>query len=61
MRLGACMGAAVDLIEPMGFPWDDRRVRRAQLRKFFPHERDIHRSPLDHRRLLDAGYAVVMS
>ena len=25
------MGAAVDLIEPMGFEWDDRRVRRAAM------------------------------
>ena len=31
MRLGACMGAAVDLIEPMGFVWDDKRVRRAAM------------------------------
>lgn len=31
LRLGACMGAAVDLIEPMGFTWDDRRVRRAAM------------------------------
>jgi len=25
------MGAAVDLIEPMGFAWDDRRVRRTAM------------------------------
>jgi tRNA (cytidine/uridine-2'-O-)-methyltransferase len=31
MRLGACLGAAVDLIEPMGFEWDDRRVRRTAM------------------------------
>lgn len=31
MRLGACLGAAVDLIEPMGFIWNDRRVRRAAM------------------------------
>lgn len=31
LRLGACMGAAVDLIEPLGFVWDDRRVRRAAM------------------------------
>lgn len=31
LRLGACMGAAVDLIEPMGFVWDDRRVRRVAM------------------------------
>jgi tRNA (cytidine/uridine-2'-O-)-methyltransferase len=31
LRLGACLGAAVDLIEPMGFAWDDRRVRRVAM------------------------------
>jgi tRNA (cytidine/uridine-2'-O-)-methyltransferase len=31
MRLGACFGAAVDLIEPMGFAWDDKRVRRTAM------------------------------
>ncbi len=31
MRLGACLGAAVELIEPMGFAWDDRRVRRTAM------------------------------
>jgi len=31
LRLCACMGAAVDLIEPLGFHWDDRRVRRTAM------------------------------
>ena len=31
LRLAACMGAAVDLIEPLGFTWDDRRVRRTAM------------------------------
>lgn len=31
LRLGACMGVDVDLIEPMGFVWDDKRVRRAAM------------------------------
>ena len=31
LRLGACLGAAVDLIEPMGFEWNDRRVRRTAM------------------------------
>ena len=31
LRLGACLGASVDLIEPMGFTWDDRRVRRTAM------------------------------
>ena len=30
-RLGACFGVGVDLIEPLGFVWDDRRVRRAAM------------------------------
>jgi len=29
MRLAACLGVAVDLIEPCGFVLDDRRLRRA--------------------------------
>lgn len=29
LRLAACLGVAVDLIEPCGFVWDDRRLRRA--------------------------------
>lgn len=31
LRLGACMGIGVDLIEPLGFAWDDRRVRRTAM------------------------------
>ena len=31
LRLGACFGIAVDLIEPMGFEWDDKRVRRTAM------------------------------
>ncbi len=31
LRLAACLGAGVDLIEPCGFLFDDRRVRRAAL------------------------------
>ncbi len=29
LRLAACMGVGVDVIEPCGFIWDDRRLRRA--------------------------------
>ena len=31
LRLGACLGVAIDLIEPMGFEWDDKRVRRTAM------------------------------
>jgi tRNA (cytidine/uridine-2'-O-)-methyltransferase len=29
LRLAACLGVAVDVIEPCGFLWDDRRLKRA--------------------------------
>ncbi|OYX49724.1 MAG: rRNA methyltransferase [Sphingomonas sp. 32-66-10] len=29
LRIGACFDTAIDLIEPMGFAWDDKRVARA--------------------------------
>jgi tRNA (cytidine/uridine-2'-O-)-methyltransferase len=29
LRLAACLGLGVDIIEPCGFLWDDRRLRRA--------------------------------
>ena len=31
LRLGACMGVAVDLIEPLGFSMDDKLLQRAGL------------------------------
>jgi tRNA (cytidine/uridine-2'-O-)-methyltransferase len=29
MRLAACFGVGLDIIEPAGFVWDDKRMRRA--------------------------------
>lgn len=29
MRLAACMGISLDLVEPCGFPLDERRLKRA--------------------------------
>jgi len=31
LRLAACFGVAVDLVEPLGFSIDDRRLRRAAM------------------------------
>ena len=31
IRLAACMGAPLDIIEPCGFPLDDKRIRRAAM------------------------------
>jgi tRNA (cytidine/uridine-2'-O-)-methyltransferase len=58
LRLAACLGAAVDLIEPMGFAWDDRRVRRAAM-DYIDHVTivrhagyDAFRSAIGARRLV---------
>ncbi len=58
LRLGACLGAAVDLIEPMGFEWDDRRVRRTAM-DYIDHVEiarhngfDAFRSAIGTQRLL---------
>lgn len=58
MRLGACMGADVHLIEPLGFEWDDRRVRRTAM-DYIDHVSvtrypgfDAFRKTIGHRRLL---------
>src|SRR3982750_3412876 len=29
MRLCACLGAGLDIIEPCGFVWDDKKIRRS--------------------------------
>jgi tRNA (cytidine/uridine-2'-O-)-methyltransferase len=29
LRLAACLGVGVDLIEPFGFVWDDKKLKRA--------------------------------
>jgi tRNA (cytidine/uridine-2'-O-)-methyltransferase len=31
IRLSACLGVALDIIEPCGFPFDDKRIRRAAM------------------------------
>ena len=58
LRLGACFGTAVDLIEPMGFAWDDRRVRRTAM-DYIDHvdvarhaDFDAFRATLGERRLI---------
>ena len=58
LRLGACLGAAVDLIEPLGFEWDDRRVRRTAM-DYIDHVEVVRhadfaafRSSIGNRRLL---------
>ncbi|MBX7532116.1 tRNA (cytidine(34)-2'-O)-methyltransferase [Qipengyuania sp. 1XM1-15A] len=59
MRLGACMGAGVDLIEPLGFPWDDRRVRRAAM-DYIDHVEVVRHASFDAFREARAGCRLVL-
>ena len=34
LRSCACLGVPLELIEPLGFPWDDKRVRRSSMDYF---------------------------
>ncbi len=31
MRLAACLGVSIDIIEPCGYVWDDKRLRRVAM------------------------------
>jgi tRNA (cytidine/uridine-2'-O-)-methyltransferase len=31
LRLGACFNTPVDIVEPCGFPFDDKRLRRSAM------------------------------
>ncbi len=59
MRLGACMGAGIDLIEPLGFPWDDRRVRRAAM-DYIDHVEVERHASFDAFRQARAGQRLVL-
>ncbi len=44
LRLGACLGVAVDIVEPCGFLFDDKRLRRAGMDYLEAVEMVRHRS-----------------
>lgn len=57
LRLGACLGVPVDIVEPCGFLLDDRRLKRAGLDYAAQAAITRHRSwsaYLEARRLQDA-------
>ena len=50
LRLAACLGVAVDIIEPCGFLWDDKRLRRAGMDYLAGAEIARHESWKDFER-----------
>lgn len=61
LRLGACLGVAVDLIEPMGFAWNDRRVRRTAMDYINHVEVTRHGNFGDFRHAIGAGRLVLFT
>lgn len=60
LRLGACLGASVHLIEPLGFVWDDRRVRRAAM-DYIDHVSVTRHAGFDAFRETVAGRLVLLT
>ena len=60
MRLGACMGVPIDLIEPMGFAWDDKRVRRTAM-DYIDHVDVTRHSSFDAFREANQGRLILFS
>lgn len=59
LRLCACMGAAVDLIGPLGFEWDDRRVRRAAM-DYIDHVTVAHHASFEAFRATTGSARLVL-
>ena len=60
LRLGACLGLAVDIVEPCGFLLDDRRLRRAGMDYLDRVEMTRH-SSWDAYRRAAAGRLVLLT
>ena len=60
MRLGACMGIPVDLIEPMGFEWEDKRVRRTAM-DYIDHVEVVRHAGFNEFRGAVAGRLILFT
>jgi tRNA (cytidine/uridine-2'-O-)-methyltransferase len=61
LRLAACLGIGVDLIEPFGFIWDDRRLKRAGLDYLDQVEIMRHRSWSAYGAARESGRLVLLT
>jgi tRNA (cytidine/uridine-2'-O-)-methyltransferase len=60
-RLAACFGLAVDVIEPCGFAFDDRRLRRAGMDYLDHVELNRHRSWEAYQAARKTGRLVLLT
>jgi tRNA (cytidine/uridine-2'-O-)-methyltransferase len=61
IRLAACLGAPLDIIEPCGFPVDDKRIRRAAMDYYDLAHISRHASWAAFRRDRMAGRLVLLT
>jgi len=61
IRLAACLGVPLDIIEPCGFPVDDRRIRRAAMDYLDMARLRRHASWDAFRREREAGRLVLLT
>ena len=60
MRLCACFGVPLDLIEPLGFEWDDKRVRRTAM-DYIDHVQVIRHASFDAFREATPGRLILFT
>jgi tRNA (cytidine/uridine-2'-O-)-methyltransferase len=60
MRLAACMGISLDLVEPCGFPLDDQRMRRAGM-DYIPLLDIVRHSSWESFRKIPGGRLVLLT
>lgn len=60
LRLGACFGVAVDIIEPCGFVLDDRRLKRAAM-DYLAHAEIVRHASWASFRQTRPGRLVLLS
>jgi len=61
IRLSACLGAPLDVIEPCGFPIDDKRIRRAAMDYYDLANMTRHASWTAFRRDRTPGRLVLLT
>ena len=59
MRLAACLGVPLDIIEPCGFPWSDRALKRAGMD--YAAIANVTRHPDWHHYAAQAGRIVLLT
>lgn len=61
MRLAACLGVPLDIIEPCGFPWDNRKIRAAALDYIDHVHLTRHASWHDFRHKTDQNRLILLT